>query len=73
LIRWVSPKVDIVKTVRVIVVRIVPTLTRDLVSRAVGNQTLVSNLVSFNFKISQAEKTIVSAQNQNKLVRVTGL
>ncbi len=73
MIRWVSPKVDIVKTVRVIVVRIVPTLTRDLVSRAVGNQTLVSNLVSFNFKISQAEKTIVSAQNQNKLVRVTGL
>ncbi len=73
MIRWMSPEVDIVKTVRVIVVRIVPTLTRDLVSRTVGNQTLVSNLVSFNFKISQAEKTIVSAQNQNKLVRVTGL
>ena len=73
MIGWVSPKVDVVKTIGVVVVRIVPTLTSDLVSRAVRYQTLVSNLVPFNVKISQAEKSVVSAQNQDKLVRVTGL
>jgi len=68
-----SPKVDVVKTIRVVVVRIVPTLTRDLMSRTVGYQTLVSNLVPFDLEISQAEKSVVSAQNQDKLVGVTGL
>ncbi len=73
MVRRVCSEVDEVKTVRVIVVRIVPALTGDLMSGAVGQQVLVSNFIPLDLEFSQTDEPEVATQNQDKLVGVAGL